>query len=77
MHGGTQLTRRLAEKHLKPVLAIDLAGILEDGAYNFDEVRRWLSDNSVAVLNVAGPRESSSVEIATVATTFVRRLLSG
>jgi len=51
--GGTLNTIKLATAHGKPVFAIDLST-------NFfaDEFLQWVSGNGIAVLNVAGPRES-------------------
>jgi hypothetical protein len=57
--GGTALTHRMAVKHGRPYLLVDL-----DSAHDPLGVRQWLADNQVRVLNVAGPRESSSPGIA-------------
>lgn len=38
------------------------------------ELRRWLRDH-IAILNVAGPRESQSPGIGTAAAALLRRLL--
>jgi hypothetical protein len=65
--GGTELTRRMALKHGKPHLMFDLERPLEDEA-----VRKWLVTERIAILNVAGPRESSIPGIAVK----VRKLLS-
>lgn len=57
--GGTRLTIRYARRHNRPLLVIDLnddakaAGAIED-------LVRWIRDHRIRVLNVAGPRESSS-----------------
>jgi hypothetical protein len=72
VQGGTLLTRRLARRHGKPCLAIDLAK--PDEA---ESVYRWLRDNRVEVLNVAGPRESQSPGIAARAERFLRTLFDG
>lgn len=57
--GGTKLTLRLARSHKRPLLTIDLADplSLEQQA---DRVIEWINQNHVQVVNVAGPRESSS-----------------
>jgi hypothetical protein len=52
--GGTELTRRLAVKHAKPLLLVDLDKPLTPKAF-----RQWLHAHAVRVLNVAGPREST------------------
>ena len=70
LYGGTELTRRLAEKHGKPYFLVDL-----DQAVDLQPVRHWLDEQSIAVLNVAGPRESSSPGIAREACKFVAALL--
>ena len=53
--GGTALTVKVADKHKKPCLVLDLeqgnqemTGIIQD----------WVEKNHISVLNVAGPRES-------------------
>jgi hypothetical protein len=70
--GGTELTRRLAERHGRPCLVVDL-----EGNPDADQVRAWLAAEAVAVLNVAGPRESQSPGIHAAAGRFLRELLSG
>jgi hypothetical protein len=70
--GGTELTRRLAAKHGRPCYLADLARTTD-----LRRVRSWLADHDIRVLNVAGPRESSSPGIGQVALRFLRDLLSG
>ena len=70
LSGGTDLTRRLAEKHGKPHLPIDLAG-RPDAA----SVRRWIAEHQIDTLNVAGPRESSAPEIQWDAKCFLEEAL--
>ncbi|MBU4273516.1 MAG: putative molybdenum carrier protein [Planctomycetes bacterium] len=72
LSGGTELTLRLAEQHRRPRLVVDLDGGVEPA-----EVRRWLEDNAVEVLNVAGPRESQSPGIADRAREFLVRMFRG
>ncbi|MFC1758937.1 putative molybdenum carrier protein [Planctomycetota bacterium] len=52
--GGTLLTHRLAKRHNKKHLLIDLLGEVP-----VEHVSGWIAENAVQVLNVAGPRESS------------------
>lgn len=53
--GGTALTVELCLKHLKPVHLIDL----EDIDKNLrEEFWRWIEDNGIHTLNIAGSRES-------------------
>ncbi|MHC4177623.1 MAG: putative molybdenum carrier protein [Planctomycetota bacterium] len=66
--GGTELTLRLAERHGRPHLVLDL-----DQAAQPEQLRRWLQQQRVKVLNVAGPRESQSPGIAAEASQFVSR----
>jgi hypothetical protein len=54
--GGTLETKRYAEKIGKPVLVVQLDdGIPPHARTEFD---RWLEAAQIAVLNIAGPRES-------------------
>ena len=70
MQGGTSLTSRLAKEHDKPCLAIDLASPVD-----YAMTRRWIADHAIDVLNVAGPRESSTSGIADAARSFIVQLL--
>jgi len=70
LSGGTKLTLRLAERYGKPRLAVNL-----DCAQSSAEVRQWLADAAVQVLNVAGPRESQSKGISVRATEYLREIL--
>ena len=54
--GGTALTRRIAIEMGKPHLVIDPAQAPAEDACA--EIRRWIDDHDINVLNVAGPRES-------------------
>jgi hypothetical protein len=58
LQGGTELTYRLARRHGKPHLLIDLAAKADASA-----LRHWLVAHQIRTLNVAGPRESSEVGI--------------
>ena len=69
--GGTQLTQRLAARHDRPCHLVDLAQTTD-----VQPVRRWLAENEIRVLNVAGPRESSSPGISLEALCFLKDLLS-
>ena len=68
--GGTELTRRLAQRHRRPLLVVDL-NFPPDG----EVVRHWLEEHDVESLNVAGPRESQSPGIAAQAGEFLGRCL--
>jgi len=69
---GTALTRRLALKHRRPLYTVNL-GMATDPA----ACRRWLRENQVQVLNVAGPRESSHPGIEQAAADWIASMLSG
>jgi predicted Rossmann fold nucleotide-binding protein DprA/Smf involved in DNA uptake len=53
--GGTALTARLARRRDKPVLCVDLDAHPQAGT-----ITEWIAAHAIAVLNVAGPRESES-----------------
>ena len=71
LSGGTALTAKLAERHAKPLRIADLAGEID-----VEALHAWLEAEKVAVLNVAGPRESGVPGICAEATDFLRRLLA-
>jgi hypothetical protein len=68
--GGTELTLRMAAKHGKPYLLVDLSTSPDPAV-----AREWVGRNRIAVLNVAGPRESAAPGIANSANQFLRRVL--
>jgi hypothetical protein len=67
--GGTSLTRSLAQWYRKPCITFDL-----EKRVNVGRAQRWLDENKIRVLNVAGPRESSAPGIHTAAREFLKRL---
>ena len=56
LRGGTALTKTFAERYRRPCLIVDLRDAV------LQQVSEWLRENSIRVLNVAGPRESSQPE---------------
>lgn len=66
--GGTELTRKLALKHRRPLLCIDLECPWERAVETATE---WLDEQGIQVLNVAGPRESSCEGIGQQAEQFL------
>lgn len=69
--GGSEQTRRFAERLQKPVRVVqldDAAIVREDAAA---ATLRWLEQHTVAVLNVAGPRESKRPGIYAVARAYL------
>ena len=71
LRGGTALTRRLARRLGRPLLAVDLVAPPAAGA-----VRAWLAHERIATLNVAGPRESEQPGIHAASATFLREVLA-
>lgn len=69
--GGTALTVRYAAKYRKPCKVVDLSG-----QSNVDDVRTWIATHQIAVLNVAGPRESKMPMIHEHASRFLQSMLS-
>jgi hypothetical protein len=64
--GGTALTARMARQYGRALLTVDLAR-----APGPEEVRRWVLEHRVRVLNVAGPRESGAPGIQVEAEAFL------
>jgi hypothetical protein len=69
--GGTLLTRRTAARLDKPCLWVDL-----DAPTALADIRVWLRENAIRVLNVAGPRESQSPGITLQATRLLHALFA-
>ncbi len=69
--GGTALTLEYALNLDRPSRVVDLLGANTPG-----QVKEWLAEKEVVVLNVAGPRESSSPGIYDQAKKFLAALLS-
>ncbi|MFA8301268.1 MAG: putative molybdenum carrier protein [Hyphomicrobiales bacterium] len=55
MDKGTKFTKELAEKLKKPILELSF-----NKPIHTKEFRKWLKNNSIKTLNIAGPRESRS-----------------
>lgn len=71
--GGTSFTRRCATRRGKPLRVADPSAT---DARTIGDLVAWLGAERVAVLNVAGPRESTVPGIGREATVFLRRLLA-
>lgn len=67
--GGTAFTITVARRTRRPLLALDLAGDPSP-----DEARQWIEGSGIAVLNVAGPRESQRPGIGAEARAFLEIL---
>ena len=61
--GGSALTGRLAARHGKPQLHIELNSPIQ-ASLAVASIRSWLLAHDIAVLNVAGPRASHEPSIA-------------
>ncbi len=70
---GTALTAKLAHRHRRPLFVVDLACPAAD---EVQKVRAWLAQHGIAVLNVAGSRESSADGIYEQAAAFLREVLA-
>ncbi|MBI3463526.1 MAG: putative molybdenum carrier protein [Planctomycetes bacterium] len=70
LSGGTKLTEKLARRHAKPCLIVDL-----DEPPASDTIHAWLAANRVSILNIAGPRESQSPGIQEGARDYLLALL--
>lgn len=68
--GGTLLTVKLAKKLNKPYLLIDM-----DNNPNPDIVVKWLYDENIKVLNIAGPRQSFGEFVYCEAAAFLAKIL--
>lgn len=62
--GGSALTLKLAQRHGKPCLHVNLAAF--DPGKHVDGIRAWLQKYKPQTLNVAGSRESKAPGIQTV-----------
>lgn len=59
--GGSALTRKLAKKHSKPRVHVDLDKVSFPDAVGI--VKAWVARHGIEILNVAGPRASKSPSI--------------
>ena len=71
LSGGSALTRRLAGKHGKPFLFVDLDIEVD----HVPVVHHWVVENDIRVLNVAGSRESKVPGIYAMVKEIVREVL--
>ncbi len=68
--GGTELTRRYAERLKRPLYVVDLSRTRAVAP-----VARWIENSGIRILNVAGPRESTCPGIGERAEKYLARLL--
>jgi hypothetical protein len=69
---GTAFTIERARRLRRPLLVVDLRDDPDPAA-----ARRWIEDETVGVLNVAGPRESQDPGIGAAARAYLERLFAG
>jgi hypothetical protein len=69
LSGGTLFTRRCAENYRKPLLIIREG---DDPAQSSAALRKFLKEQRVNILNIAGPRESQAPGLSS----FVHNLLA-
>ncbi|BDD88846.1 putative molybdenum carrier protein [Desulfofustis limnaeus] len=74
LSGGSDLTRKLAIKHGKPWLHIDLLRLSQDQAV--ESLWAWIADNDIEVLNVAGRSASKDERIYTSVREVIDRVLN-
>lgn len=72
---GSLATRQFAEQANKPVCVVALDA--DDLEAEVQRVRGWLAAHTIAVLNVAGPRESKRPGIYSRAVAFLESLFAG
>lgn len=64
---GTGLTVQFAKRHQRPYLCIDLAPLDDQDNMAIEEmsaeILNWIGQNNIHVVNVAGPRESTTPNI--------------
>jgi hypothetical protein len=70
---GTGLTMRLAHKHGRPLLVVDLEK--ETPRQASARILEWSRAHGIAALNVAGPRASHDPEVYALALEVMRELL--
>jgi len=70
LKGGTKFTVEYAKKSGRPCMIVDF-----DGVVDAEAVAVWIGMFGIAVLNVAGPRESAKPGIADDARRFVEKVI--
>lgn len=68
--GGSAFTADEAHKQAKPCYTVELSAPTDPR-----EVKEWIRQNNIRVLNIAGPREGCAPGIHAVAASYLRALL--
>jgi len=71
--GGSALTRKLATRHRRPWLYVDLDRSNVDPS---KLIKSWVGMNAIKILNVTGPRESKSPRIYDTTVTVLENALT-
>lgn len=71
--GGTALTIGRARALGRPCLVVDVEQLAPGDAAS--QIRQWLAEHAPAVLNVAGPRQSSTPQIGAAVSKILKRAL--
>ncbi len=78
MSRGTELTAKFARQLKRPLWSVDILELLDWTDEHFEteieKVVAWLKEENVNVLNIAGPRESTSPGIGGIARMFLLKL---
>ena len=78
MSRGTELTSKCAGQLQRPLCCVDVAEFSDWSDDRFEEELQqaddWIYEHQIKVLNIAGPRESTSPGIGAVAEAFLVRL---
>jgi hypothetical protein len=73
--GGSALTIRLAERHEKPVIHVDLKKLAPAEAAG--RLRAWIAKHGISILNVAGSRESKAAGMMKLVQSIVTAAFAG
>ncbi|OPL15419.1 MAG: hypothetical protein AVO38_10530 [delta proteobacterium ML8_D] len=71
--GGSEYTRDMAMGHERPWLHIDLNGT--ESLQAAEQIKYWLAEHEIEVLNIAGPRASKDPAIYRSTTDVLERAL--
>jgi hypothetical protein len=73
LSGGSEFTRKMAERHGKPWVHVDVNTVSVEAAVEF--VRAWINGKDIKTLNVAGTRASKDPRIYSTTREIVMGLL--
>ena len=73
LSGGSEFTRKMAERHGKPWIHVDVNRVSLEAAVEL--VRAWINGNDIKTLNVAGPRASKVPKIYSMSKGILKGLL--